>query len=82
MARTQISGGVVRAEFTAYQVENSMLSMAMFQICVGFGPIGILTGYRIVPEVLNRDCAAGYFRLHAMRKRRPDAYQIPSNLSR
>jgi hypothetical protein len=31
---------------------------------------------------LNRDCAAGYFRLHAMRKRRPDAYQIPSNLSR
>lgn len=31
MAQTQITDVVVPAEFTAYQVENSMLSTALFQ---------------------------------------------------
>src|ERR1017187_8272204 len=31
MAQTQISDVVVPAEFTAYQVENSMVSTALFQ---------------------------------------------------
>jgi hypothetical protein len=31
MAQTQISGVIVPAEFTAYQVENSLVSTALFQ---------------------------------------------------
>ena len=49
MAQTQISDVVVPAEFTAYQVENSMVSTALYQsgVAIHNGEMAALPGIRI-----------------------------------